>query len=72
MGVTALEEHFTAPGLPTHGPGRRPEIAARLLFSVDYPFSDNAEGTRFLDSVPLSPADREKLAHGNAEELLRL
>lgn len=44
----------------------------RLLFSVDYPFSGNAEGTRFLDSVPLSPADREKLAHGNAEELLRL
>jgi len=44
----------------------------RMLFSVDYPFSDNAAGRRFLDTVPLSPADREKLAHGNAETLLGL
>lgn len=44
----------------------------RLLFSVDYPFSDNAAGRRFLDAVPLSPPDREKLAHGNAEALLGL
>lgn len=44
----------------------------RLLFSVDYPFADNAAGRRFLDTVPLSPTDREKLAHGNAEELLGL
>ncbi|MGH9089312.1 MAG: amidohydrolase family protein [Acidimicrobiales bacterium] len=44
----------------------------RLLFSVDYPFSDNAAGRRFLDAVPLSPTDREKLAHGNAEDLLKL
>ena len=44
----------------------------RLLFSVDYPFSDNDEARRFLDTVPLSPADLEKLAHGNAERLLGL
>ncbi len=44
----------------------------RLLFSVDYPFAQNADGRRFLDAVPLSPADREKLAHGNAEALLGL
>ncbi len=44
----------------------------RMLFSVDYPFSENMAGRRFLDSVPLSPADREKLAHGNAEDLLDL
>ncbi|MHB1555608.1 MAG: amidohydrolase family protein [Acidimicrobiales bacterium] len=44
----------------------------RLLFSVDYPFSDNLEGRRFLDNVPLSPGDLEKLAHGNAEQLLDL
>ncbi|MGH9108358.1 MAG: amidohydrolase family protein, partial [Acidimicrobiales bacterium] len=30
MRVIALEEHFTAPGLPVHGPGRKPEIGARL------------------------------------------
>jgi hypothetical protein len=44
----------------------------RLLFSVDYPFSDNLDGRRFLDNVPLSPHDLEKLAHGNAEQLLGL
>jgi predicted TIM-barrel fold metal-dependent hydrolase len=44
----------------------------RLLFSVDYPFSSNDEGRRFLDTVPISPPDLEKLAHGNAERLLGL
>lgn len=42
----------------------------RLLFSVDYPFSSNDEGRRFLETVPISPADLEKLAHANAERLL--
>jgi uncharacterized protein len=44
----------------------------RLMFSVDYPYSSNAMGRRFLDNVPLSPADLEKLAHGNADRLLKL
>lgn len=44
----------------------------RLLFSVDYPFAPNAAGRAFLDRVALSPADREKLAHGNADALLRI
>lgn len=44
----------------------------RLLFSVDYPFAQNADGRHFLDELPLSPPDLEKLAHGNAEALLRL
>ena len=46
--------------------------ADRILFSVDYPFSANREGRAFLDSMPVSQADREKIAHGNAERLLRL
>lgn len=46
--------------------------ADRILFSVDYPFSSTAEGRRFLDLLPLNPADMEKIAHGNAERLLRL
>lgn len=44
----------------------------RILFSIDYPFSPNAKGRDFLDRLPLSPADREKVAHGNADRLLRL
>ena len=44
----------------------------RILFSVDYPFSPNQRGRDFLDSLPLAPADREKIAFGNADRLLRL
>jgi predicted TIM-barrel fold metal-dependent hydrolase len=44
----------------------------RVLFSVDYPFSPNRRGREFLDALPLSPADRAKVAGGNAAALLRL
>jgi hypothetical protein len=44
----------------------------RLMFSVDYPYASNAMGRAFLDNVPLSAADREKFAHGNADRLLKL
>lgn len=46
--------------------------ADRIIFSVDYPFSDNTAARAFLDRAPLSRADREKIAHGNAERLLGL
>ena len=46
--------------------------ADRILFSVDYPFAANKTGRAFLDTLPVSPADREKIAHGNADRLLRL
>ena len=46
--------------------------ADRILFSVDYPFSENAPARAFLDTLPVSPADREKIAHGNADRLLGL
>lgn len=44
----------------------------RLMFSVDYPYASNADGRAFLENVPLSPADRAKFAHGNADRLLKL
>lgn len=44
----------------------------RVLFSVDYPFSPNERGKKFLDSLPLSPSDKSKIAHGNADKLLKL
>ena len=44
----------------------------RVLFSVDYPFSPNAAGRALLDALPLSPADKAKVAGLNAERLLGL
>ncbi len=44
----------------------------RIMFSVDYPFASNARARAFLDGLPVSSADRAKIAHGNADALLRL
>ena len=44
----------------------------RVLFSVDYPFGSNQAGRKLLDTLPLSPVDRAKIAGGNAERVLRL
>ena len=44
----------------------------RIMFSVDYPFAQDARGREFLDRVALAPADMAKLCHGNADKLLKL
>jgi predicted TIM-barrel fold metal-dependent hydrolase len=44
----------------------------RIMFSADHPFSSMARARAFLDQLPVSSADRERIAHGNAERLLRL
>ena len=44
----------------------------RIMFSVDYPYALDAKGREFLDNVALAPADMAKLAHGNADALLKL
>ena len=46
--------------------------ADHILFGTDYPFEDMETATAFLRSAPVSEADRDKIAHGNAEWLLRL
>ncbi len=46
--------------------------ADRLMFSIDYPFSATTTGSTFLEGLAISPADREKISHGNADRLLRL
>jgi predicted TIM-barrel fold metal-dependent hydrolase len=46
--------------------------ADHLLFSVDYPFGNNVAAAAFLNNLPVSPEDREKIAHKNADVLLRL
>jgi uncharacterized protein len=46
--------------------------ADRILFSVDHPFSPMPQGRAFLDTLPVSPHDLGKIAHGNAEGVLKL
>ncbi len=46
----------------------------RMMYSVDYPFSANTRGKKFLEDAAgwLSETDLEKLAAGNAAKVLKL
>src|SRR5215218_10037968 len=46
--------------------------ADRIMFSTDHPYGSMAEARTFLDQLPVSAADKERIVHGNAERLLRL
>lgn len=46
--------------------------ADRIMYSVDYPYSPNAAGRQWADTLPLSPGDRKKIMHENADRLLGL
>lgn len=43
-----------------------------IILSVDYPFSTNQMGVDFLQGMQLSPEQVAKIAHGNADKLLKL
>lgn len=44
----------------------------RIMFSADHPYASMQEARDFLDRLPISPTDRAKIAHLNAEKLLRM
>jgi uncharacterized protein len=44
----------------------------RIMFSVDYPYASMAQGRDFLNKLPVSTADKERIAYVNAENLLRI
>ena len=46
--------------------------ADNILFAIDWPYEANKTGMEFLRQLSISDADREKIAHGNAERLLGL
>ena len=46
--------------------------AERILYSVDYPYLTMAGARRFLESLPVSQEEKERIAHGNAEALFRM
>jgi len=41
-----------------------------ILFAIDWPYEANKTGMGFLRQLSISDADKEKIAHGNAERLL--
>lgn len=46
--------------------------ADRILFSVDYPYLTLDGARTFIERLPISQEDKEKIAYRNAERLLRL
>jgi hypothetical protein len=46
--------------------------ADRIMYSVDYPYIAGEQARTFLETAPISPSDKEKIAHGNAEQVLKL
>jgi uncharacterized protein len=44
----------------------------RIMFSADHPYASMAQAWAFLDQLPVSPANKHAIAHGNAERLLHL
>jgi 2,3-dihydroxybenzoate decarboxylase len=43
-----------------------------VLFSVDWPFVENLPGMKWMETVPLSEVDKQKMFNGNARRLLRM
>ncbi len=44
----------------------------RIIYSVDYPYYPNEGAREFLENAPISQADKEKIAHGNAERVFKI
>ncbi|MFC7472007.1 hypothetical protein ACFQVA_37610 [Actinomadura keratinilytica] len=56
-----------------HAPGRRQGGGRRQRpVALDYPFERSSQAVSFLRSAHLTATHREKIAHRNAERILRL
>jgi hypothetical protein len=44
----------------------------RIMFSADHPYASMTQARAFLDQLPVCAADKQRIAHANAERLLRL
>ena len=65
FGYGAMPKHFAQTILDRHGPDK-------LLFGSDCPWHRPGWELRLLDTLDISPADREKILWKNAAELLKL
>ena len=43
-----------------------------ILFAIDWPYEANTTGMEYLKKLSISDEDRAKIAHGNAERILRV
>jgi len=46
--------------------------ADNILFAIDWPYEPNTAGMEFLKKLSISERDKEKIAHRNAERILRM
>ena len=46
--------------------------ADNVLFAIDYPYQPTAPAVAFMDSAPISDADRAKIYHQNAERIFHI
>src|SRR6185437_12860257 len=44
----------------------------RLMWAIDYPFQQTPASVAFINSATLSDAEREQIAHRNAERIFRI
>jgi len=44
----------------------------KILFAIDWPYESNKAGMDFFNKLSISDPDREKIAHLNAERILRM
>jgi predicted TIM-barrel fold metal-dependent hydrolase len=42
------------------------------MFAADYPYENSEEAAKFIDEIPASEADKEKIQHSVAEKLFKL
>jgi predicted TIM-barrel fold metal-dependent hydrolase len=42
------------------------------MFSADHPYQSMQWARAFLEQIPVNAADKERIAHGNAEKLFKL
>ena len=46
--------------------------ADHMMFAADYPYENSEEATRFIDEIPASDIDKEKIQYSVAERLFKL
>ena len=46
--------------------------ADHMMFAADYPYENSQEATSFIDRIPVSDIDKEKIQHSVAEKLFKI